>query len=164
MDNPATKIQILNLIETEHEALQVVMRPLAETQLIQSGVEGELSVKDILAHITAWEQRMVQWVDESLQGKTPERPAPGKTWDDVDELNKQVYLANKDRPLVEVQADFAASYQQSIKAVAALSQADLFDPHRFAWRKGDPLWQMIAANTWLHYREHRLSISRWLAG
>ena len=163
MSDPTSKAQILELIKTEHEALQTLRKPLTEAQLIQPGAEEKLSVKDILAHITDWEQRMVQWIDESLQGKTPNRPAPGMTWDDLDRLNERIYLANKARSLSEVQSDFAASYRKSLQAVAALSEADLFDPHRFAWRKGDALWHLVEANTWAHYREHRESISRWLA-
>lgn len=163
MDNPTTKAQILNLIETEHEALQAVLKPLPESQMVQPGAEEKLSVKDILAHITDWEQRMLQWIEESLQGKTPERPAPGMTWDDLDRLNEQTYLANINRPFSEVQSDFIVSYQKSLQTVAALSEADLFDPHRFAWREGEALWRMVEVNTWVHYREHRQSISRWLA-
>jgi len=163
MSDPTTKAQIIELITAEHEALQALLKPLTESQMIQPGAEEKLSVKDILAHITDWEQRMVQWIEESLQGKTPERPAPGMTWDDLDRLNEQTYLANKDRPLNEVQLDFVASYQRSLQAVVALSEAELFDPHHFVWREGDALWHMVEANTWGHYREHRESISRWLA-
>ena len=162
MSDPTTKAQILELIKAEHEALQALLKPLTESQLVQPGVEGRLSVKDILAHITDWEQRMVQWIGESLQGKIPERPAPGMTWDDLDRLNEQTYLANKDRYLSEVQSDFVASYQKSSQAVAALSEAELFDPYHFTWREGDALWHMVEANTWVHYREHRESIGRWL--
>ena len=163
MSDPTSKAQILELIKTEHEALQAVLESLAESQMIQPGAEEKLSVKDLLAHITDWEQRMVQWIEESLQGQIPEQPAPGMTWDDLDRLNEQTYLANKDRPLAEIRSDFKASYQQALATVQALSQADLFDPHRFTWREGNALWHMVEVNTWVHYREHRESISRWLA-
>jgi hypothetical protein len=46
--------------------------------------------------------------------------------------------------------------------VNALSEAELTDPQHFAWREGDPLWHMVAANTWWHYKEHRETISAWL--
>ena len=77
-------------------------------------------------------------------------------------LNQQTYLANKDRLLADIQADFAASYKESLQTVISLSETDLFDPQCFAWREGDSLWHMVEANTWAHYREHRESISRWL--
>jgi hypothetical protein len=163
MGDPTTKAQILNLIEAEHQALQAVLAPLSESQMVEPEAEEKLSVKDILVHITDWEQRMMRWIEVSLQGKTPERPAPGMTWDDLDRLNEQTYLGNKDRSLGEVRSDFVAWYQKSLRTIEALSEADLFDAHRFAWREGEALWHMVEANTWVHYREHRESISRWLA-
>jgi hypothetical protein len=163
MDEQMTKPSILEMIHSERETLEATLDRLSEGQMIQPGVENDWSVKDILAHIADWEKRMVQWIEESLRGETPERPAPGMTWDDMDRLNEQIYLANKDRPLHEVLAEFHNSYQQSLKAVEALSEDDLIDPDRFAWREGDPLWQMVAANTWWHYKEHRESIGNWLS-
>lgn len=58
-------------------------------------------------------------------------------------------------------ADFQDSYQQSLKAVEALSEEDLTDPNRFDWREGEPLWVMVAANTFWHYKEHGESIHAW---
>jgi hypothetical protein len=83
-------------------------------------------------------------------------------WDDLDGLNRQTYLSNKDRPLSEVLSDFHASYQSSLAAVQALTEEDLLDPQRFAWRQGDPMWRMVAANTWWHYGEHSQQIRDWL--
>jgi hypothetical protein len=162
MDEPLSKAKNFELIHSEREELQILLDQLSETQMTQPGVENDWSVKDILAHITDWEKRMVQWIEESLQGKTPERPAPGMTWDDLDKLNEQTYLANKDRLLNEVLADFRDSYQQSLKVIEALTEEALLDPDYFKWREGDPLWHMVAANTWEHYQEHREAIDNWL--
>ena len=162
MDEQMTKIKILESIHSEHEALDIMLKQLTETQMTQPGVEKDWSVKDILAHITNWGKRMVQWIEESLQGKTPERPAPGMTWNDLDKLNEQTYLANKDRSLDEILAGFHDSYQQSLKVVEALTEEELLDPNYFEWRGGDPMWKMVAANTWWHYKEHGETISNWL--
>ena len=62
----------------------------------------------------------------------------------------------------KVLAGFQNSFQKTLKAVQALTEQDLIDPQRFEWREGDPLWHMVAANTWWHYKEHRETISRWL--
>ncbi|MFH2039921.1 MAG: ClbS/DfsB family four-helix bundle protein, partial [Chloroflexota bacterium] len=87
---------------------------------------------------------------------------PGMTWDDLDKLNEQTYLANKDRLLDEVLTASAESYSRVLDAIQNLSDEDLFDGSRFAWREGDPLWHMVAANTWWHYREHRQQVETWL--
>jgi len=156
-----TKTRIMELIQHERDALERTLAGLSQTHMTQPGVEPGRSVRDILAHLTNWEGRMVGWIGESLRGEVPQRPAPGMTWDDLDELNQQVYLANKDKPLDEVLADFHRSYQAAWQAVEALTEDDLIDPQRFAWRKGDPMWHMVAANTWEHYQEHRESIEKW---
>lgn len=162
MDEPMTKTRILELMQKERAALERTLGRLSDQQKTQPGVEGSWSVKDILAHISDWERRSVQWIQESLRGEVPQRPAPGMTWDDLDGLNEQIYLSNKDRALDEVLADFQHSYQRLLQTVEALTEEDLIDPQRFAWRAGHPLWNLVAANTWEHYQEHAESINQWL--
>jgi hypothetical protein len=164
MDEKMTKGEILGLIREEREALEKTLRELNEAQMIEPGVESDWSVKDILAHITDWELRMVRWIEESQRGEVPQRPEPGMTWDDLDQLNDRIFRLNKDRPLRDVVADFHASFQKALEAVDSPTEADLLDPERFEWRDGDPMWQMVAANTWWHYKEHNETISNWSKG
>ena len=157
-----TKAEIMKLIRGEREGLEHVLAGLSEGQMTRPGVENGWSVKDLMAHIIDWEGRLVQWIEESLRGEVPQRPAPGMTWDDLDRLNKQTYVLNKDRDLGDVLADFHRSYERALATVEALPEEDLVDPQRFAWREGAPLWHMVAANMWEHYQEHRESIDTWL--
>ena len=157
-EEPKTHAEVIELIRRERSALESTLSRLSETQMQQPFKENGWTVKDFLAHITAWEQRLVQWTRESLQGITPQRPAPGMTWDNLDRLNEMTYLEARDRPLDEVQAEYRRSHEQVLKLVGELTQEDLFDPQRFAWRNGDPMWHMVAANTWWHDREHNETI------
>jgi hypothetical protein len=156
------KAEAVDLIQSERQALESVLAELSAEQMSRPGVESSWSVKDILAHITDWEGRMVWWIAESLRGDVPQRPAPGMTWDDLDRLNEQTYLLNRDRKLGDVLADFHRSYERAFDVVEALTEEDLIDPRRFAWREGNPLWHMVAGNMWEHYREHRESIEKWI--
>jgi hypothetical protein len=162
VDELMTKSKILKLIQSEREALESVLAGLSEEQMTQPGVENNWSVKDIMAHITDWERRMVGWIVESLRGEVPQRPAPGMNWDNLDRLNQQTYMLNRDRELGDVLAEFQRSYEGALRTVEALTEDDLIDPQRFEWRGGDPMWHMVAANTWEHYEEHRESMDRWL--
>jgi pimeloyl-ACP methyl ester carboxylesterase len=162
MEEQMTKPEILELIRSERENLETTLQGLSAEQMTELGVENHWSIKDILAHIAAWERRMIQWTEESLRGEVPQRPAPGTTWDDLDGLNEQIYLSNRDKPLDEVLAEFQSSHQAALKTVAALTETDLTDPQRFTWRQSDPLWHMVAGNTWWHYQEHGEAIRDWL--
>ncbi len=52
-----TKDELIKKIETEWDNLQAALDGLTEEQMHQPGVVGEWSIKDILAHITAWQTR-----------------------------------------------------------------------------------------------------------
>jgi hypothetical protein len=163
MDEQAEQIsrsELLEAIRTEHNRLEVTLAQLDEAQMIRPGVVGDWSVKDILAHIVAWEQRMVRWVGEALQGKLPADP---DNWDQVHALNAQIYQENRDRSLADVLEEFPRSYQEALHVAETTGEKDLLDPGRFAWREGKPLWKVVAANTCWHYREHDESIRAWLA-
>ena len=159
---PKTKQEILDLIRDERGRLQAVIEQLSEAQIRAPVFEGGRTVKDILIHIAAWERLMTQWIDETYAGVVPQRPAPGMSWDDLDQLNEQIYQGNKDKALSEILASYDASYAQALKAVEGMTDQDLFDGKRFEWRNGDPMWHMVAANTWWHYKEHREQIDAWL--
>lgn len=152
-----SKAELLAAIREERAALEESVEALDEGQMLDPVFEGGWSVKDTLAHITAWEQLMIGWVEKSLRGEVPERPVTGDDW--VDRLNARLYEENRDKPLDEVQEAFAASYQDALALVERLEEDDLFDPERFPWRDGSPLWQMVAANTNWHYKDHREAIA-----
>jgi len=160
-NEPGNRQELLKILVKERLHWEAVIGKLSEDQLVGKGVDGRLTVKDLLAHIVDWEQRMILWINESFAGIDPQRPAPGMTWDDLDKLNELTYLANKDRELDEVVAASEESYSRSLDLIQHLTEEDLFDGSRFAWREGDPLWHMVAANTWWHYREHRQQVETW---
>jgi len=159
---PGNKQELLKTLVIERLQWEAVIGTLTDEQYLKAGIDGRFSVKDLLAHMVTWEGRMMQWINETLAGIVPQRPAPGMTWDDLDRLNELTYQANKDRALDDILEASEASYSRSLELVQTLTDEDLFDGSRFAWRQGDPLWHMVAANTWWHYREHRQQVEAWL--
>ncbi|MDQ2716037.1 MAG: ClbS/DfsB family four-helix bundle protein, partial [Chloroflexota bacterium] len=88
-------------------------------------------------------------------GKSPEIPAPGVTWDDMDQLNERTFARDRDRSLQEVLENSQRSFQQLLAQVQAFSEEELTDPQRFAWMSGAPLWQRIIAGPgYGHYQAH----------
>ena len=90
-------------------------------------------------------------------------PVQGLTDKEIDRLNEQFYQQNKSRPLPEVLADSRSTYLQIVETVQTMSDADLADPHRFTWMGGNPLWHLVAGDTYEHYQEHIGPMQQWLA-
>ena len=162
MTEEMSKQKTLDLIRVEWEALETVLARMSKDQLVEPGVTGDWSGKDIVAHLAACNAQMVQWLEESLRGEVPDRPAPGQPWPELDSINEQIYTESRDKTLAEVLATFHDSHRRAQQAVENLSEEELLDPHRFEWLKGSPMWRLVASNTWEHYQEHREAIENWL--
>jgi hypothetical protein len=142
INSPTTKKALLDAIGSERERLEETLIGLSEAQLIQPGVVGEWSIKDVLAHLAAWEQRLVHRVNgEPERGIDLGTPA----------FNAQVYLENKSRALADVQSESQHSYAAVLALASGLSSAEVK-----RW------WRAFALNTHGHYRWARLNIRRWL--
>jgi hypothetical protein len=117
--------------------------------------EGHWSGKDILAHVTTWERRLLGWLAAAARGASTQIPEPGATWDDIDRLNAVSYAANRDRTLEDITADSRRSFAQVLAQIEAFSDDDLSDPTRFPWLDRQPLWRRIAAGPgYGHYQAH----------
>ena len=154
-----TKTELMHQIKLEREALEAALKGLDESEMAAPAFDAGWSVKDTLAHISAWERLMVGWVETSRRGERPERPIIGDDW--VDRLNARFYEEKRNAPLSEVLDEFQASGEAARRAVQALSEEELFDPEHFPWRDGSPLFTLVAANTLWHYQDHRQTIAGW---
>lgn len=152
-----TKSKLLIAIRAERKALEEVLAALTHDQMLQPSASGEWTVKDALAHISAWERRMLSWIGSHLRGEAPDVPLP---WD-VERMNAETYAQVKDRPLAEVLEEFRRSYREALTLAESLSEEQLQTAYTDTWPMG-PLWLGVAANTDWHYKEHRKDIEAWL--
>jgi hypothetical protein len=165
-NNVAAVYDPLPLIQTSRAALDNLVASLDEKSITVPGVEGEWSIKDILAHLAAWEARLTVWLEAALRGERAARPEPGLTWDAMDALNEQTYRANRDLPLTAVLRQAREIHVRLLQTVqACLGQLSPADFERAPDGDGDeaPLKFQIAANTYEHYEEHVANIQAWLA-
>jgi hypothetical protein len=156
---------LLDTIQKEHAHFKSLIALLNEEQLCSPTLEGQWSIKDIMAHIAAWEQICSRWLDEFLYGTTPnpvERVSSSS--------NERIYQENRDRSLQEVQQMFHQSHQHFVQQVDTLAQSlseeDLNASDRFPWTNdwpGHSLVAVIADNSYEHYMDHGEQVRRWIA-
>jgi hypothetical protein len=161
MTEQVNKTSILKELSTSYAALEEILASLNKTQYFIEGIIPGWSIKDILAHIASWHHRLLKWLEAAIRNEEPAISGPENV-EEMDSLNAQFYHENKSLPLDVVLADFRTSYRHIMDIVQAMPEEDLIGPHRFAWSKGEPLWQAIAGDTYEHYREHIAQIQAWL--
>ena len=155
MNGHVNKPALLGMIRSARARWEALLAEIPAAWMTEPGVEGEWSVKDVVAHI-AWGER------EAL-GVAKARALVGSDlWRlPEDERNAAVFEQNRGRALADVLAESRRVFGQYLAAVGALSQEDLNEPGRFpgmpeGWRP----WRIVYDPT--HYDVHARSVRAWL--
>jgi hypothetical protein len=163
-DPPAMTIEeIVARVAAAHQRLLDAIAPLTDEQL-QAPVLGKdgWSVKDVLAHLAFWDQRLFHAVDP--QGGLVDAPPVFRLtppliadipYDDqwLTTVNARIYALNQGRNLEDVRAEFDATRQRMLAVVASLSPQVVSDLDALTAPLGEPFSTMLhgAAE---HYEEH----------
>ncbi len=151
MPRPTSKTDLLTAINQERGALEAILKTLTPKQMIEPGVVGEWSVKDVLAHLVEWEQMVLGWYRAGLRGDIPEMPAPGYKWNQTPQLNQMIYEKHHDKPLGKVMEEFHASHREILGVIQELSNEELFTAGRNAWTQKNTMGTYFVSATSGHY-------------
>jgi hypothetical protein len=162
MAKQKSKAELLNDILVERTRLERNLDNLTEMEMTQPGVVGEWSIKDVLAHLTAWEELFLSWYAAGVQGREPEIPPVGMGKKAIDALNQKIFAQYRQTPLNEVLTEFHASFQQILTVLQTVTEEDLFSPRRYAWTGNLVLADYVAGNTCNHDVWAKTQIHRWL--
>ena len=157
MEKPTTKADLLKDIKEQRRRLENSFKDLIDADMVKSEKPNEWSVKDILAHVTAWEKNFLKWYETGLRGEKQVMPEWGKPGI-IDAINQQIYEINKNRTLGEVLTEFGTSYEIILKTVEEIPEDDMFVPARYDWLGKNTLADYIIGNTSEHYAEHLAAI------
>ena len=161
MTEHLTNAELIEVMRTARANWETLLAEAGEARLTEPGVEGDWSLKDIIAHITYFET----WAADNVMAFRAGAPRPQSEYKglEVDEENARIYERFRARPLAEVLQESQASFQRSIEAVQGLRDEDLYDP-KFT-RVPDADWtafDLIEGDTFEHYNDHITSVRAWL--
>jgi len=151
--------ELLTNLKAGRERLEAAMERVDPMRVTEPNLHDSWSVKDLLAHLGWWEQRVVDIYDALLHNRTSD-PALAET--PIDELNRQALAENAARSWAEVQNNEKNSYHALVTLAETAPEADLFDPDRFAEAEGQPFFNWILSNSCGHYDEHLPGLITWL--
>jgi hypothetical protein len=159
-----TKSELLANIRRDRAQLDSLVARVGEARMTEPALEGGWSVKDVLAHISAWEKIGMALVRNN---QPIQPPPPGETGPSTDVINERIYDGSKDRPLDEVLADAQRSYAELLAMIDGLSDDALTAVLGGGQEDAElspQVGQLISGNADDHYREHSAQIGRWLDG
>jgi hypothetical protein len=155
-----TQLDPFSAYTTSRDNFLAVIDGLTDGELVAPGVEGKWSIKDILAHLTAWEAEMVKLLAQARSSKRPHYLSLNSGLP-VDVENEQWYQESKDRPLDRILGDFHGVRKHLIRQLSNYTEKELNNPDLFKWLEGKPLLQYIADEALTHETEHAAAIKQW---
>jgi hypothetical protein len=161
MNDHLTTAQLLEVMRTARSNWETLLAEAGEARLTEPGVEGDWSLKDIMAHITYFET----WATNCLMAIRRGEPLPQSEYKglSVDEENALIYERLRALPLAAVLRDSRISFQRSLESVQGLHDNDLYDleftrAYGVDWTVHD----LLAGDTYEHYQDHIAPARAWL--
>jgi DinB family protein len=160
-DQPMTGARLVEILRAERTQWNALLDQVGLDRMDISGVEGELSVKQLVAHLTWYEQAVVEGAQQALNTGTFSRRRPDGVG--LDEMNAQIAEESRARPASDVLAEAGAVFEQLLTLIAACPDAILNDPRLLGLPDDTPPWMRVANNSYAHYRGHEPALRAWLA-
>ena len=160
MPQPKSKEQIISRLQVERKRLEQNMALHYPKDMLQPGVVGEWSIKDVLAHLADWEEHFPVWVEASRQGVKPD-PEPGLTWKQLDLLNQRIYERHCHQTLDEVMAYFHSIHEQFMRFVGNLTDEELLTPGYYKLTGKGSLYTWLGAYA-NHDKWGKTHILKWM--
>lgn len=150
METTAQKITAEALIhEIEHTYAEILWlyRSMPVEKIVAPSLGDGRSVKDLVAHIAAWEWRCASLLEASHLTDTPLLAEP-----DVDALNREIHRERATWPWEEVEFDARKAHETLIQAIRQLPPERLNNP---------VVYEAIVQETSNHYIEHIVELRQW---
>jgi hypothetical protein len=154
------KHQLLEEVRAARAKFLAAIEGLTDEEMVRPGAAGIWSVKDIMAHLIAWEAELVTLLSRRLSKRYKDAPELVQI-EDMDEWNEDQYHLSARKPLSVILPDFHGVHKHLLRAIEDTDDALLATPNRFEWMEGEPLAYLVLETAVWHEEEHAEDIQVW---
>ena len=160
MDTIKTKAELLEQLKQERAGWEALLAEVTPARMEIPNSLDEWSLKDTVAHLTSWWRWHVGRLADVRRGN---EPTDHPTQDNVQVINRWIYVTNRDRPLNDVLDDATAAWQEFEEGLQALDEHVLLTPGHVASPDGKAFGLIELQNFVRHlHEEHEPAIREWL--
>jgi hypothetical protein len=146
-----SRARLLKIFEERWNDLLAAYAVLSEAEMTAPGVVGKWSVKDLIAHVSAWERESLKHVPAILAGRRT--PRYSAVYGGIDAFNATSVARDRDLPLTEVLGRRDRTHRRLLALIARLPDEALAGETRVRRR--------LRLDTYGHYPRHAGAIRRW---
>jgi hypothetical protein len=160
------KQNVLERARAEYDRWEQLLSGLSESQILAKELDGGWSVKDVIAHLKAWQELSMVRLEAGQYGEEPVRPNWPEALDletesNVDETNAWIYAQHRDVPWSSLYPLWRCGYLRFLALGEAIPEQELLQKKHYAWTDSYSLADSLI-NSAKHHREHRELLLDWL--
>ncbi len=162
------KQQILTMVKEEFDRWEKLVADLSEEQLNTPQPDSTLSIKDVLAHLMAWQQRSIARLEAAVQNKEPEFPqwpaelVPDSEEGDPDKINAWIYQTYHEQPWADVHRKWRDGFLRFMELGESIPEKDWSDAGKYRWLDGYSISAVLVWSYEHHHTEHLEPLLTWL--
>jgi hypothetical protein len=159
---PGSKTELLERMRAGREEWDALIAQIPDSVRTEPALAGGWSVKDLIAHIAAYENWTAAQIRAANDGRAPtnselygveEMPPDPEGWD-LDRQNAAIYARYKEMPLAEVMTFSNQAFVDLLAAVEAVPEDDIARTGAQTWTGDSTLLEIIPGQCYAHYAQH----------
>ena len=160
------KRHILTALREEFDQWETLLRGLSEAQRAAPLRSSPWSVKDVLAHLMAWQSRSIARTEAARLNREPEFPKWPPELDpnseaDTEQVNAWIYEAHRGRSWSAVYQDWRQGFLRLLESAEGVPEREMLASEGYPWLNGQPLSFILTAS-YDHHQEHYEELQAWL--
>jgi hypothetical protein len=158
------KSELIKWLTEERQKWDLLLAAIGEIRLDQSGVNGDWSMRDIVAHLTGWQRLLVAKLQAAADGRSEPLPMwPAEITSEGD-INAWIYESNRLQTVRQVLDDANNVHEQLLATMQVLPEDSRIETiegkFHVIWVGG----QRFAVGEFFHhfYDDHAADVLAWL--
>jgi hypothetical protein len=143
--------QLLKRLDNAWRDFQDSYAGLPDSLLREPGVTGGWSIRDIVAHVTTWEEEALKHLPFIIDGKKP--PKYSVAYGGIKAFNAYTTEEKKNLSLSEVLRQQENTHRRLVEFIESTSEDQFSSATRFRHR--------LRLDTYSHYPKHAAAIRKW---
>jgi hypothetical protein len=162
-DKPA----LLANLQSVFDRWEALLGSHSEEGITTPPPSADWSIKDVIAHLRAWQQISIARLEAALFDTEPNFPAwlagaePFYAEEHTGEFNTRIYAIYHDQPWASVHRDWRQGFLHFLEIAEAIPEAEFLDPDRYPWLNGYALGTVLQGS-YEHHQEHLQALNERL--
>ncbi len=154
-----SKAQLIAMLREEFNRWEELFAQISADQITTPNFIGRRSIKDIVAHLTVWQQLSVARLEAGLQNREPAYPdwppeLDRDAQEDVDGINEWALERYRAEPWSALHLEWENRFLNFLELAEAVPENELMEVGRYAWLP-DYALSAVLAGSLEHHQEHR---------